>query len=206
MGKITRANVIVARAHRDLLKSRGKPVPGLVERIAALEFTGSTIADTHQAASFAAHTSTAAEQSDSDASPHAPERAPGSSHSSEPGGNRSTELSSTAKKSLDDDRMVQTPKGSEPVLVRRKTFPAARMTVEDAVDYMELVGHDFYFFVDKDTNYPSVVTKGQGWTYEVVAINRKVSEDAGRDLPRAGVSYRSSTSQLAESPATVTFH
>lgn len=38
------------------------------------------------------------------------------------------------------------PAGDSPVLIRRKVFPAASLTLDDAVDNMELVGHNFYLF------------------------------------------------------------
>lgn len=63
------------------------------------------------------------------------------------------------------------PAGDSPVLIRRKTFPAAAMSVDDAVDNMELVGHDFYLFVDSATNAPSVVYRRRGWTYGVITLD-----------------------------------
>ncbi|MFP3549044.1 sigma 54 modulation/S30EA ribosomal C-terminal domain-containing protein, partial [Rhizobium sp. SIMBA_035] len=56
------------------------------------------------------------------------------------------------------------PAGDSPVLIRRKVFPAASLTLDDAVDNMELVGHNFYLFMDKETNAPSVVYRRSGWT------------------------------------------
>lgn len=63
------------------------------------------------------------------------------------------------------------PAGDSPVLIRRKVFPAASLTLDDAVDNMELVGHDFYLFVDKATNSPSVVYRRRGWTYGVISLD-----------------------------------
>lgn len=63
------------------------------------------------------------------------------------------------------------PAGDSPVLIRRKTFPAAVMCMDDAVDNMELVGHDFYLFVDSATNAPSVVYRRRGWTYGVITLD-----------------------------------
>ncbi|WP_285726271.1 ribosome hibernation-promoting factor, HPF/YfiA family [Psychromicrobium xiongbiense] len=63
------------------------------------------------------------------------------------------------------------PAGDSPVLIRRKIFPAEVMCVDDAVDNMELVGHDFYLFVDSTTNAPSVVYRRRGWTYGVISLN-----------------------------------
>ena len=42
-------------------------------------------------------------------------------------------------------------------IVRMKEHPADPMTVDDALFQMELVGHDFYLFLDKDSGRPSVV-------------------------------------------------
>ncbi|MEN3343755.1 MAG: hypothetical protein V7635_331 [Arthrobacter sp.] len=64
------------------------------------------------------------------------------------------------------------PAGDSPVLIRRKVFPAASLTLDDAVDSMELVGHDFYLFVDKETRAPSVVYRREGWTYGVISLDQ----------------------------------
>lgn len=68
------------------------------------------------------------------------------------------------------------PAGDSPVLIRRKVFSGAPMTLDDAVDNMELVGHDFYLFVDTDTGAPSVVYRRQGWTYGVITLDAKCAE------------------------------
>ncbi len=60
--------------------------------------------------------------------------------------------------------------GDSQVVIRRKVFPAATMTAEDAVDHMELVGHDFFLFVDAETDRPSVVYRRKGWAYGVIAL------------------------------------
>ncbi len=65
-----------------------------------------------------------------------------------------------------------------PVVIRRKQFPAEALTVEDAVDRMELVGHDFFLFIDVATGEPSVVYRRVGWNYGVIALDgrEEVSE------------------------------
>lgn len=63
-----------------------------------------------------------------------------------------------------------------PVVIRRKLFPAATMTAEDAVDHMELVGHDFFLFVDAETDRPSVVYRRKGWAYGVIALDAHAAE------------------------------
>ncbi|MEN2738022.1 ribosome-associated translation inhibitor RaiA [Microbacterium sp. X-17] len=57
-----------------------------------------------------------------------------------------------------------------PVVIRVKRFGAEWMTVEDAVDRMELVGHDFFLFIDARTDSPSVVYRRKGWDYGVISL------------------------------------
>ncbi|MFE6734155.1 ribosome hibernation-promoting factor, HPF/YfiA family [Microbacterium sp. NPDC057650] len=57
-----------------------------------------------------------------------------------------------------------------PVVIRTKNFDAEWMTVEEAVDRMELVGHDFFLFVDASTDHPSVVYRRKGWDYGVISL------------------------------------
>ncbi len=68
------------------------------------------------------------------------------------------------------------PAGDSPVLIRRKVFSGTPITLDDAVDNMELVGHDFYLFVDAATGAPSVVYRRQGWTYGVITLDSKCAE------------------------------
>jgi hypothetical protein len=58
-----------------------------------------------------------------------------------------------------------------PVVIRSKVFAAEPMTVDDALYFMELVGHDFYLFIDKDTHRPSVVYRRKGWDYGVIGLD-----------------------------------
>ena len=57
-----------------------------------------------------------------------------------------------------------------PVVIRSKQFPAERLTVEEAVDQMELVGHDFFLFVEAGSDKPSVVYRRKGWNYGVISL------------------------------------
>ncbi|HEY4614914.1 MAG TPA: ribosome-associated translation inhibitor RaiA [Citricoccus sp.] len=61
--------------------------------------------------------------------------------------------------------------GQAPVTIRKKVFPAQPMSVHDAVDAMEMVGHDFYLFVDAETGRPSAVYRRKGWTYGVICLD-----------------------------------
>lgn len=57
-----------------------------------------------------------------------------------------------------------------PVVIRVKNFDAEWMTTEEAVDRMELVGHDFFLFIDARTDRPSVVYRRKGWDYGVISL------------------------------------
>lgn len=57
-----------------------------------------------------------------------------------------------------------------PVVIRRKVFDSQNMSAEEAVDLMELVGHDFFLFIDSETGSPSVVYRRKGWNYGVIAL------------------------------------
>ena len=60
--------------------------------------------------------------------------------------------------------------GDGPLVVREKTHAASAMTLEQALYEMELVGHDFYLFVDKASERPSVVYRRRGYDYGVIAL------------------------------------
>lgn len=60
-----------------------------------------------------------------------------------------------------------------PVVVRQKVFPAVSMTVDEAVDQLELVGHDFFLFIDAETDRPSVVYRRTGWNYGVIGLEEE---------------------------------
>ena len=64
-----------------------------------------------------------------------------------------------------------------PVRIREKTFPATPMTVDEAVDAMELVGHDFYLFQNSETGVPGVVYRRQGWQYGVISLDESLPAD-----------------------------
>lgn len=64
-----------------------------------------------------------------------------------------------------------------PVVIRTKNFDPEWMTVEEAVDRMELVGHDFFLFVDVRTDHPSVVYRRKGWDYGVISLTTQASPE-----------------------------
>ena len=61
--------------------------------------------------------------------------------------------------------------GDGPLVVREKIHPASPMTLDQALYEMELVGHDFYLFVDKENDRPSVVYRRRGYDYGVIALD-----------------------------------
>jgi ribosomal subunit interface protein len=61
--------------------------------------------------------------------------------------------------------------GDGPLVVREKTHPATPITLEQALYEMELVGHDFYLFMDKESERPSVVYRRRGYDYGVISLN-----------------------------------
>jgi ribosomal subunit interface protein len=61
--------------------------------------------------------------------------------------------------------------GDGPLVVREKTHPASPMTLDQALYEMELVGHDFYLFVDKESERPSVVYRRRGYDYGLISLD-----------------------------------
>ncbi|MFJ1745934.1 ribosome hibernation-promoting factor, HPF/YfiA family [Streptomyces sp. NPDC088116] len=60
--------------------------------------------------------------------------------------------------------------GEGPLVVREKNHVAAPMTLDQALYEMELVGHDFYLFVDSDSKEPSVVYRRHAYDYGVIHL------------------------------------
>ncbi|GBE65658.1 ribosome hibernation promotion factor [Mycobacterium sp. MFM001] len=55
-------------------------------------------------------------------------------------------------------------------IVRVKEHPATPMTVDDALSQMELVGHDFFLFHDKETDKASVVYRRHAYDYGLIRL------------------------------------
>ena len=77
----------------------------------------------------------------------------------------------------DDEGVVErkvgpiTVTGDGPLVVREKSHGASPMTLDQALYEMELVGHDFYLFVDKESERPSVVYRRRGYDYGVISLD-----------------------------------
>jgi ribosomal subunit interface protein len=67
--------------------------------------------------------------------------------------------------------------GDGPLVVREKTHAAKPMALDQALYEMELVGHDFYLFVDADTGLPSVVYRRRGYDYGVIRLDEAAHVD-----------------------------
>ncbi|RZT18991.1 SSU ribosomal protein S30P /sigma 54 modulation protein [Mycobacterium sp. BK558] len=55
-------------------------------------------------------------------------------------------------------------------IVRTKEHPATPMTVDDALYEMELVGHDFFLFHDKQSDKPCVVYRRHAYDYGLIRL------------------------------------
>ncbi|MFC9787730.1 ribosome hibernation-promoting factor, HPF/YfiA family [Rhodococcus sp. NPDC127528] len=83
----------------------------------------------------------------------------------------------TAALALDDSLGISPDISLEPEhdegpgqIVRTKVHSAAPMTVDDALYEMELVGHDFFLFQDKETDRPSVVYRRHAFDYGLIRL------------------------------------
>jgi hypothetical protein len=93
----------------------------------------------------------------------------------------------------DDDRYpIGEPEG--PMLVREKLHTASPMTLDQALYEMELVGHAFFLFADKDSGLPSVVYRRRAYDYGVIRIDTRT--DAA--TASAETTYSAASRPIAE--------
>ncbi len=85
----------------------------------------------------------------------------------------STEEASASDDETSMERQVGpiTVTGDGPLVVREKTHSAVPMTLDQALYEMELVGHDFYLFIDKESERPAVVYRRRGYDYGVISLD-----------------------------------
>jgi ribosomal subunit interface protein len=57
-------------------------------------------------------------------------------------------------------------------IVRQKVHTATPMSVDDALSRMELVGHDFFLFSDRDSGHPCVVYRRKGYDYGMIRLEQ----------------------------------
>ncbi|MBI4899088.1 MAG: HPF/RaiA family ribosome-associated protein, partial [Actinobacteria bacterium] len=61
--------------------------------------------------------------------------------------------------------------GDGPLVVREKKFASSPLTLAQALDEMELVGHDFFLYLDKESSQPSVVYRRKAYDYGVIHLD-----------------------------------
>lgn len=64
-----------------------------------------------------------------------------------------------------------------PVVIREKKFAPKVMSSEEAVDHMELLGHDFFLYLEPEAKRPAVVYRRKGWDYGVIMLDDNGSTD-----------------------------
>ena len=75
---------------------------------------------------------------------------------------------------------VEVQVGDTPIVIRRKLHIAEPMSIDEALYEMELIGHDFFLFVNKETGRPSVVYHRHGWSYGVFEIDTPENVDKAK--------------------------
>jgi ribosomal subunit interface protein len=118
-------------------------------------------------------------------SPAAPEPEPAPAPAASPNGHRTAADTPRARGWRETGQAGDGPDGDEsaaahlvpiqmegdcPVVVREKLHHAEPMTIEQALLEMELVGHDFYLFHDRDCEKFSVVYRRRGYDYGVIRL------------------------------------
>jgi ribosomal subunit interface protein len=79
-----------------------------------------------------------------------------------------------------------------PVVIREKAHTATPMTLDQALYEMELVGHDFFLFVEAGSHRPSVVYRRHGWDYGVIHLD-VVPDEGAAPADGAGQPARTSS-------------
>jgi ribosomal subunit interface protein len=98
-------------------------------------------------------------------------------HRSRPATSELPTLTEPETDTLGDDQVAErtvasmTVTGDGPPVVREKLHAARPMTLDQALYEMELVGHDFYLFVEKDSHRPAVVYRRRGYDYGVISLD-----------------------------------
>ncbi|HEX7352841.1 ribosome hibernation-promoting factor, HPF/YfiA family [Brachybacterium sp.] len=74
-----------------------------------------------------------------------------------------------------DGNEIDLAEAGSPVVIRKKKHPATPMSIDDALNRMELVGHDFFLFVDADSGSPKVVYRRKGWNYGIIELESELT-------------------------------
>jgi hypothetical protein len=54
--------------------------------------------------------------------------------------------------------------------VREKEHKAEILEISSAIDQMELLDHDFYLFIEKESSTPAVVYRRKGYAYGLIRL------------------------------------
>ncbi|MGB3185904.1 MAG: ribosome-associated translation inhibitor RaiA [Ornithinimicrobium sp.] len=68
--------------------------------------------------------------------------------------------------------------GNSPIELRQKIHVSTPMSVGQALNQMELLGHDFFLFHDTETKLASVVYRRHGWSYGVLHLTAEGQQNA----------------------------
>lgn len=79
--------------------------------------------------------------------------------------------------------------GDSPVILRQKLHEAVPMTVDQALYQMELLGHQFFLFIDDETGQPAVAYQRRGWAYGVLRLDTKVEGWTGSTQGQAALDH-----------------
>ena len=74
---------------------------------------------------------------------------------------------------VEDDADADTVWEHGPLVVRQKTHETTPMSVEQAVTAMEMVGHDFFLFIDENTDAPAVVYRRRCFDYGLIRVHAR---------------------------------
>ena len=89
--------------------------------------------------------------------------------------------------------------GDGPLVVREKFHTAAPMAIEQALFEMELVGHDFFLFIDASSGMPSVVYRRRGYQYGVIRlVPAKAPAAAEQGGPEGGALGGGSDAEISQ--------
>jgi putative sigma-54 modulation protein len=72
------------------------------------------------------------------------------------------------KEAVEMERARLLPEDESGLIVRMKSHETKPMFPEDAVEQMELLGHDFYFFLNAETNQHNVVYRRRAGGYGII--------------------------------------
>jgi putative sigma-54 modulation protein len=66
------------------------------------------------------------------------------------------------------DELAEGAAEAPPTVVRSKRFPLKPMTPDEAADEMELIGHDFYVFINSETDQVNVIYRRKVGNYGLI--------------------------------------